>query len=193
MVFILETISKRRSEERQKLNLSGHFLHSKLLLSCDAQMSFAIKEEKLFSITKNGFPCLPVPGQLHPTEVLRMEPQAGRQMSLCPLICAYFSQRFLSKGKKKKNRSRGRLQPDWDQLHKVSKKSRLLLGEKKKTNDCPWNRFYDCKFQSISYQARFKKKKEINSSSAKTCGNKHSELLPSFDSEWMLFGFITSH
>lgn len=190
-MIILETISKRRSEERQKLNLSGHFLHSKLLLSCDAQMSFAIKEEKLFSITKNGFPCLPVSGQLHPTEVLRMEPQAGRQMSLCPLICAYFSQRFLSKGKKKTGAGGGCSLIGIN----CTKSPRRLLGKKKKkkTNDCPWNRFYDCKFQSISYQARFKKKKEINSSSAKTCGNKHSELLSSFDSEWMLFGFITSH
>lgn len=56
-VLILQTISKLKLEERQKLNLSQHFLHSKLPLSCDAQMSFSMRgEKKLFSIMKNGFP-----------------------------------------------------------------------------------------------------------------------------------------
>lgn len=49
------------------------------------------EKEKLFSIMKDGFPFLPlISVQLHPTEVSLMEPQTGRQMSLCRLICAYF-------------------------------------------------------------------------------------------------------
>ena len=150
-MIILETISKLRSEERQKLNLSRHFLHSRLLLSCDAQMSFSIKEKKLFSIMRNGFPCLPVPGQLHPTEVLLMEPQAGRQMSLCPLICAYFSQRFLSKGRKQE-RGKKTAALIGSNYTKSSKKCWLFLENK--ANACLWNHRYDSIFQSNFYQAR---------------------------------------
>lgn len=129
-VLILQTVSKLRSEERQKLNLSWHFLPSKLPLSCDAQLSFSMEKEKLFSITKNGFPFLPISVQLHPTELSLKEPQAGRQMSLCPLICASLSQGFSSKSRK--SECGRRLQPDWEWLQEVSPKKVFYFRCKRK-------------------------------------------------------------
>lgn len=93
-------------------------------------MSLSIKEEKLFSIMKTGFPCLLTSGQQHPTEGSRMEPQAGRQMSLCPFICLFFTE--ISQQRKKKNRSRIRLlQPDWKHFPSRPRRVGFSLGEKK--------------------------------------------------------------